>query len=65
MTDIKIAFDKYSGKYFLTLSESNVVALTFEELEALFETVNIMVKDKYYQDIMGLADDGECEGCTI
>lgn len=63
MTDIKIAFDKYSGKYFLSLSESNVVSLTFEELEALFETVNIMVKDKYYQDIMGLADD--CEGCKI
>lgn len=63
MTDIKIAFDKYSGKYFLSLSESNVVSLTFGELEALFETVNIMVKDKYYQDIVGLADD--CEGCKI
>lgn len=64
---MKITFDQYSNKYFLTITDSNVVALTFEELEQLGESIHQLVQDEYSRALQAdLFDDGgTCDGCTI
>ncbi len=63
---MKVKFDKYTNKYFLAFSESNVVALTFEELEALGENIHQLVQDEYSRALQAdLFDDGDCDGCKI
>lgn len=63
---MKITFDQYSNKYFLTITDSNVVALTFEELEQLGESIHQLVQDEYSRALQAdLFDDGDCDGCKI
>lgn len=62
---MKITFDQYSNKYYLAITERNVVALTFEELEALGETIHQLVQDEYSKDLEDFLDDGDCDGCKI
>ena len=63
---MKVVFDKYSNKYFLELTDSNVVALTFEDLEALGESIHQLVQDEYSNQLQSeLGGDYSCEGCTI
>jgi len=63
---MKLTFDKYSNKYFLELTDSNVVALTFDELESLGENIHQLVQDEYSRALQAdLFDDGDCDGCKI
>lgn len=63
---MKITFDQYSNKYYLAITESNVVALTFEELEALGEAIHQLVQDTYSAQLQEeLGGDYTCDGCSI
>lgn len=63
---MKITFDQYSNKYFLTITDSNVVALTFEELEQLGESIHQLVQDEYSRALQAdLFDEVDCDGCKI
>lgn len=63
---MKITFEQYSNKYFLSITDSNVVALTFEELEQLGESIHQLVQDEYSRALQAdLFDDGDCDGCKI
>ena len=61
-----ITFDKYTGKYFISFTDSNVVSMTFAELEEFKETVHNVVQDVYNQQLQDdLGGEYECLGCTI
>lgn len=61
-----ITFDKYTSKYFIAFTESNVVAFSFEELEQLGESIHQVVQDSYSQQLQDdLGGDYGCDGCTI
>ena len=65
---INITFDKYSGKWYMHLSDSNVVALTFEQVEELSECLRAIVTDEYSKALSLDLEGGEdCEGgaCKI
>ncbi len=63
---MKVTFDKYTNKYFLAFSESNVVALTFDELEALGESIHQLVQDEYSNQLQAdLFGEDDCVGCKI
>ena len=59
---VEIKHDKYTGKYFFSFSESNVVALTFEEMEELGEQIKQMCTDVYSQALQ-LELDLDSDGC--
>lgn len=64
MTTIK--YDQYSKKYFVAHSESNIVAMTFEQLEEFGELIHQVCQDEYsralQEDLLG---DDDCIGCKI
>ena len=63
---MKITFDKYTQKFFISFSESNIVAMTFEELEAFGEQIHQIVQDEYSAQLQNeLGGDYSCDGCTI
>lgn len=63
---MKISFDQYSNKYYMHLEGFPALALTFEELEALGETIHQLVQDEYSKGLEDFLDDGGvCDGCTI
>lgn len=63
---MNITFDKYTGKYFISFTDSNVVSMTFAELEDFKEALHNVVQDVYNKELdeMLFGDDG-CEGCKI
>lgn len=66
---MKIQHDKYSDKYYLHLSDSNVVALSFEEVEDLSEKFQQVCTEEYSKALQMELDIGgeDCEGgaCKI
>ncbi len=63
---MNITFDKYTGKYFISFTDSNVVSMTFAELEEFKETIHNVVQDVYNQQLQDdLLGDYSCDGCTI
>lgn len=62
---MKITFDQYSNKYYMHLEGWPTLALSFEELEALGETIHQLVQDEYSKDFEDFLDDGDCDGCKI
>lgn len=65
----KVEFDRYTGKYFIKHSESNVVAMTFPELEDFKDLLQQICSDEYSRAIQFELDinPDECEGgaCKI
>lgn len=63
---MKITFDQYSNKYYMQLEGFPALALTFEELEALGETIHQLVQDTYSAQLQEeLGGDYTCDGCLI
>lgn len=66
---MKIQFDKYTGKYFLYITDSNVVALSFDELEHLAKETSAICSEVYSAELQAELDMGgeDCEGgaCKI
>jgi hypothetical protein len=66
---MNIKYDSYTNKYFIFHSESNVVSMTFEELEEFGEAIKEVCQDVYSQALqfeMDLGgDDCESGACKI
>lgn len=66
---MNILFDKPSNKYFVYHSESNVVPMSFEELEDFGEQIKLICQEVYSQALQFELDIGgsDCEGggCKI
>lgn len=58
-----IKFDKYSGKYFIELTPSNVVAFTFEQLSELAEKATALVQEETSRQLQAELDFGGTSGC--
>ena len=61
-----ITYDKYTNKYFLHITDSNVVALSFREVEELKEQLHTICTDVYCEAMQKWADgfSGEGEKCS-
>lgn len=64
---MKITYDKYTNKYFLYFSESNVVAFTLEELEELKGELGAVISEAYERQLseLDMGDDCESGACKI
>lgn len=64
---MKITYDKYTNKYFLYFSESNVVAFTLEELEEMKGELGAVISEAYERQLSALdmGDDCESGACKI
>ncbi len=63
---MKLTFDKYTNKYFIAFTDSNIVSMTFEELEQFGEKIHQVVQDEYSAQLQSeLGGDYGCDGCLI
>lgn len=65
---MNIKYDKYTDKYFLSFTESNVVALSFGEVEEMLGQLQQVCTDKYSSDLEAMftgGDDCESGACKI
>lgn len=63
---MNIKYDKYSGRYFLAHTDSNVVSLSFEEVEELYHKLREICMEQYELAIQ-FEPMEDCEGgaCKI
>lgn len=62
---IKITYDKYTNKYFLAFTDSNVVALDFTEVEALSEQLKDICREQLELSLQFEVDNDCGDACKI
>lgn len=62
---IKITYDKYTNKYFLAFTDSNVVALDFTEVEALSEQLKDICREQLELSLQFDVDNDCGDACKI
>ena len=62
---IKITYDKYTEKYFLAFTDSNVVALDFNEVEALSEQLKDICREQLELSLQFDVDNDCGDACKI
>ncbi len=62
---VKITYDKYSNKYFLAFTDSNVVALDFTEVEALSEQLKDICREQLELSLQFDVDNDCGDACKI
>ncbi len=62
---IKITYDKYTEKYFLAFTDSNVVALDFNEVEALSEQLKDICREQLEMSLQFDVDNDCGDACKI
>lgn len=64
---MKITYDKYTDKYFLEFTPSNVVALTLEQLEEMKGELGAVISEAYERQLaeLDMGDDCESGACKI
>jgi hypothetical protein len=62
---IKITYDKYTEKYFLAFTDSNVVALDFTQVEALSEQLKDICREQLELSLQFDVDNDCGDACKI
>lgn len=62
---VKITYDKYTNKYFLAFTDSNVVALDFAEVEALSEQLQDICREQLELSLQFDVDNDCGDACKI
>lgn len=62
---IKITYDKYTNRYFLAFTDSNVVALDFTEVEALSEQLKDICREQLELSLQFDVDNDCGDACKI
>jgi hypothetical protein len=62
---VKITYDKYTNKYFLAFTDSNVVALDFTEVEALSEQLKDICREQLELSLQFDVDNDCGDACKI
>lgn len=62
---VKITYDKYTNKYFLAFTDSNVVDLDFTEVEALSEQLKDICREQLELSLQFDVDNDCGDACKI
>lgn len=62
---IKITYDKYTEKYFLAFTDSNIVALDFTQVEALSEQLKDICREQLELSLQFDVDNDCGDACKI